>query len=50
MRPWGGPEPMPAGDVAYVRVGDLPPGRYGWITVAAPDTAGMLKTFTVGAE
>jgi hypothetical protein len=41
----GGPEPMPAGDVAYVRVGDLPPGRYAWMTSAAPDTTGMVKTF-----
>ena len=43
----GGPEPMPAGDVAYVRVGDLPPGRYAWITEKAPTTDGMVKTFTV---
>ncbi len=43
----GGPEPMPPGDVAYVRVGDLPPGRYAWITEEAPDTSGMVKTFSV---
>ncbi len=46
----GGPEPMPAGDRAYVRVGDLPPGRYAWITEAAPDTSGMAEVFTVPAE
>ncbi len=46
----GGPEPMPAGDVGYVTVGDLPPGRYAWITERAPDTTGMVKTFTVGAR
>ena len=43
----GGPEPMPAGDVAYVRVGDLPPGRYAWITEKASTTDGMVKTFVV---
>ena len=43
----GGPEPMPAGDVAYVRVGDLQPGRYAWITQVATDTSGMVKTFSV---
>ena len=43
----GGPEPMPEGDTAYVRVGDLPPGRYAWITEKAPETSGMVKTFTV---
>jgi hypothetical protein len=43
----GGPEPMPEGDTAYVRVGDLPPGRYAWITEKAPQTDGMVKTFTV---
>ena len=43
----GGPEPMPPGDVAYVRVGDLPPGRYAWITEKAPTTDGMMKTFVV---
>lgn len=46
----GGPEPMPAGDVACVPVVDLSPGRYAWITVAALDTSGMVKTFTVEAE
>jgi len=43
----GGPEPMPAGDVAYVPVGDLAPGRYAWVTLRARDTTGMTHTFTV---
>lgn len=43
----GGHEPMPAGDVGYVTVGDLPPGRYAWITEQATSTTGMTKTFTV---
>ncbi len=43
----GGPEPMPVGNVGYVTVGDLPPGRYAWITQRAPDTTGMVKTFAV---
>jgi hypothetical protein len=47
FRSTGGPEPMPAGDVAHVRVGDLPPGRYAWITEEAPDTTGVAKTFAV---
>jgi hypothetical protein len=38
---------MPAGDLGYVTVGDLPPGRYAWITERAIDTTGMVKTFTV---
>lgn len=42
-----GPEPMPAGDVAYVKIGDLRPGRYAWITEAATDISGMAKTFSV---
>lgn len=37
----GGSESMPAGNRAYVYVGDFPPGRYAWITEAAPNTSGM---------
>ena len=46
----GGPEPLPVGDVAYVHVGDLSPGRYAWVTEAARDTSGMIRTFAVESQ
>ncbi|MFB6098191.1 MAG: hypothetical protein ABEK84_03610, partial [Salinibacter sp.] len=46
----GGPAPMMAGNRAFVRVGDLSPGRYAWISIRAPKTSGMVKRFTVENE